>query len=783
MNSKIVNSGDNLFKSNESDSKTLGKKSLNPGNLGENTSPNSTHPRLKNWQKNIILTILMFIAPALFFGIIELCLNIGGYGYPTNYLIPWEVNGQKVYVNNREFGKRFFPPRLETYPHPTVVPIAKDKNTLRIVVLGASAVAGEPPDMALSFSRILNAMLQEYYPEINVELINTGMTAINSHVVLPIAHDCTTLDPDLFIVYLGNNEVVGPYGAGTVFNDFSGNLQLIRAGLAIKKTRTGQFIDSIFQNLANKSTPKTWTGMQMVVDYQVPHDDPRLESVYLNFQQNLMDIARVAANDDIPILFCTPGVNQGDFAPFDSQLSSSLTKEQQNSWQKHFDEGAAFHDNDQLNEAVKSFKQAEAIDNGFAELQFRLAECAQQQARYEDAKIYYTQARDLDTLRFRADSRINEIIRTLSTQSPDDNIVLVDTDNALSNASPNRIPGSNFFYDQVHFNFEGNYVIAKTLFTQIQQTLSTSLGQGHSDQRDPLSIEECKKRLALTQWDLAQHLDILYSGMSRPPYTNQFNHNDRMTELYKIREALKSEMNQSGFSSTANMYLESIKNNPNDAFIRLKLGLLLMKLGDPVSAELEFSRVYRLWPHELRSQLLLGDALSMQNNFAKSEALYREILVDYPDSENVHSALAVVLDKQGKTPEAIKELRTAIALNPYRAELHYHLGSTLSSQVNPNGAMEEYRTTIKLNPTHTKAHLMLGMLLVKNGRSAEAIPGIRNFLELRPSNGEAHNVLGMALWRTNQIEEAHIELQRAVEIDPENPHSKAALDAFQKSIE
>jgi Tfp pilus assembly protein PilF len=41
----------------------------------------------------------------------------------------------------------------------------------------------------------------------------------------------------------------------------------------------------------------------------------------------------------------------------------------------------------------------------------------------------------------------------------------------------------------------------------------------------------------------------------------------------------------------------------------------------------------------------------------------------------------------------------------------------------------------------------------------------------------------MALWRTNQIEEAHIELQRAVEIDPENPHSKAALDAFQKSIE
>jgi len=41
---------------------------------------------------------------------------------------------------------------------------------------------------------------------------------------LEIAKDCAHHQADLFILYLGNNEVVGPYGAGTVFTPLSSNL-------------------------------------------------------------------------------------------------------------------------------------------------------------------------------------------------------------------------------------------------------------------------------------------------------------------------------------------------------------------------------------------------------------------------------------------------------------------------------------------------------------------------------------------------------------------------------
>ena len=43
------------------------------------------------------------------------------------------------------------------------------------------------------------------------------MTAINSHAVLPIARECARHEGDLWIVYMGNNEMIGPFGAISVF--------------------------------------------------------------------------------------------------------------------------------------------------------------------------------------------------------------------------------------------------------------------------------------------------------------------------------------------------------------------------------------------------------------------------------------------------------------------------------------------------------------------------------------------------------------------------------------
>ena len=63
----------------------------------------------------------------------------------------------------------------------------------------------------------------------NFEVANTGSVAINSHVLLPIAKGLAQQRPDLFIIYSGNNEVVGPYGPGTALVSGGMSLPVIRA--------------------------------------------------------------------------------------------------------------------------------------------------------------------------------------------------------------------------------------------------------------------------------------------------------------------------------------------------------------------------------------------------------------------------------------------------------------------------------------------------------------------------------------------------------------------------
>ena len=79
------------------------------------------------------------------------------------------------------------------------------------------------PDFAYGFSRYLQVMLRQRFPSMKFEIVNAGMVAINSHVILEMARQFADYKPDLFLVYAGSNEVVGPYGPGTVLTGSSMN--------------------------------------------------------------------------------------------------------------------------------------------------------------------------------------------------------------------------------------------------------------------------------------------------------------------------------------------------------------------------------------------------------------------------------------------------------------------------------------------------------------------------------------------------------------------------------
>jgi len=208
-------------------------------------NPTVAAPVLSLRRKILYAAVLTGITLALVAGVMEMALRISGYGYSPHFARRVTLpNGEKIWRENRWCTAPFFSPALVRRPLPFRLTEKKAPGTYRIFVLGSSAAMGDP-EPSFSFARILESMLRSAYPGTRFEVVNAAITAINSHIVRGIAEDCARLEPDLFIVYEGHNEVIGPFGPAGVFTSFLRHESLIRAVIWLKGTRTGQLISAL----------------------------------------------------------------------------------------------------------------------------------------------------------------------------------------------------------------------------------------------------------------------------------------------------------------------------------------------------------------------------------------------------------------------------------------------------------------------------------------------------------------------------------------------------------
>jgi len=168
-------------------------------------TPQVSRPAKRRLWLQIAAAVLV---PVVVLVIVEVSLRIAGVGFSTSLLVPCTVKGTPASCYNLFFATPYFPAGMVQTPRLYSIPKTKAPGTYRIFVLGESAAMGDP-DSAYGFSRYLEVMLRNRYPVMKFEVVNTGSVAINSHVVLCIAEGLADQKTDLFIVYSGNNEVVG----------------------------------------------------------------------------------------------------------------------------------------------------------------------------------------------------------------------------------------------------------------------------------------------------------------------------------------------------------------------------------------------------------------------------------------------------------------------------------------------------------------------------------------------------------------------------------------------
>lgn len=119
----------------------------------------------------------------------------------------------------------------------------KTDSTFRVFVQGASTVVGFPFYKNGSFPRLLKHRLSLTFPNRNIEVVNTGITAVNSYTLWDLSEEIIKQDPDLVIIYAGHNEYYGALGAGS--SVFIGEHPfLVRTYLRLKNLRFFQLLEN-----------------------------------------------------------------------------------------------------------------------------------------------------------------------------------------------------------------------------------------------------------------------------------------------------------------------------------------------------------------------------------------------------------------------------------------------------------------------------------------------------------------------------------------------------------
>ena len=393
--------------------------------------------------------------PLLILGGLELALRVAGFGFPTSFFTKTQIGGRDFYVTNEKFGYRFFPPALARTPVPLRMPVVKSTNEYRIFLFGESAAQGDP-DPSFGAGRYLEVLLRERYPGTDFHVVCVAMTAINSHVILPIACECAHRDGDMWIIYMGNNELVGPFGASSTFGPRAPSRRLVKASLALRNTKIGQLMEALVRKMSrNKGTPQSWSGLNMFKENKLGHDDPAWKRTCDNFSGNLEDILSLGNSVHVPILLSTVAGNLKDCAPFASLHSPKLSESQKTEWDNLYQIGTNAELKGDFSGALESYQRAAAIDPTFAELFFRMGDCQMALTNFSEAKRDFELARDYDALAFRAEARINQIVKDSARHHARQGVHLVEAAEILARESANGIPGQELFYEHVHLDPAG----------------------------------------------------------------------------------------------------------------------------------------------------------------------------------------------------------------------------------------------------------------------------------------------------------------------------------------
>jgi tetratricopeptide (TPR) repeat protein len=610
--------------------------------------------------------------------------------------------------------------------NPQEFPRVKGRNTYRIFCMGGSTTFGRPYTDRVSFCGWLRAYLEAADPSRDWQIVNAGGVSYASYRVARLMNELAHYQPDLFIVYSGQNEFLEQrsYGRLADLPDWLIDLNATLSGTRIY-TAMSEAIDALKPGSSRLARHRQ--VLKGEVDEILNHtigpqsyhrNDTLRRRIMKHYRLNLERMVRIARKAGAGIIFIEPAVNLKDMSPFKSEHRAGLDKQALERWQALYDHGAKLEADGDHDAALAVYRQALAIDDRYAELHYRIGQVLFRLGKYAAAGQAFRRAVDEDIAPLRI---LSPMQRSVAEIAGSEAVPLVDFPGLLRKEYLKRyghaVFGKEFFVDHVHPTMEGYRLLGVALLDKL-----TALGIASPD----------------ASW------------------------------------------NQARLDAVTRQVLASL--NPADE------GNTLIRLGKVMEWSGKFAEAYPLFQRGMeilgpspenydrlaRTAYVLGRLDDAAHYLERSELLV-------PMSSEVHARLSEVLAQQGKTAQAIGQCESALLLKPDDYHVRARFAGLLERQGDDAAALDQYRKVLRARPDFARAHLGLARLLLRLNHLAEALEHAREALRIDPGLYQSHDVIGLVMMRQGKPGEAARQFSEALRQAPGDTVARNHLQQLQAS--
>lgn len=381
----------------------------------------------------------MVLLPCMLLLLVEVGLRwggIGGEGREVFIRIPGKATHQAL---NPAYVTRYFQgfaPAIAFHPFA----LKKTPKTFRVFVLGGSSTAGFPYHFYHSFSEGLRAQLQAAAPDRQVEVVNLGMSAVNSYTLWDLRHALVEAEPDAMVIYAGHNEYYGAFGVGSNVYGLGGQHWVKRLILRFKRLALYAALENLW--MPEPTSPPRQTMMARVVgDAAITYEQAAYQHGLAQYEHNMRDVLSTFNRARIPVFMGLVASNLKDQPPLGEEAR-----------------------------AAKAYAHGTAL----------LAE-----GRVTDAEAAFVEAKEYDGLRFRAPEAINTILQRLASSGLGQ---IVDVPDIAKVGSESGIADNRFFDDHLHPNAAGHAAMADAFYEAMRTEWSWLPGAHRSsvERLDPI---------------------------------------------------------------------------------------------------------------------------------------------------------------------------------------------------------------------------------------------------------------------------------------------------------